>query len=222
MSGLTLIRDDGVTTVRFESPILSRPLLAELGATIDALADIDSRTPLVLASVHPTIFLAGADLGEIAGLDPHSCVGYARLGRSVAGRLAAYPAPVVSAVAGSCSGGGFDLVMSSDAIVASPEASFGHPGVRRGLVTGWGGTATLPSRLGSATAREAFLTAGKLTADEMREPGLVRVVHGDLLPAARRTARRLSRLEAARFRAWRQLRGPGLIDRFRVFVVEKS
>ena len=117
-ASLTLTREDATTTVVLESPVLARRVLSEIAANLDELGAETNPNPLVLASAHPTIFLAGAHLGEIAALDRRSCAAYARLGRSVADRLASFPAAVVAAVQGSCSGGGFDLVMACDTVIA--------------------------------------------------------------------------------------------------------
>ena len=190
--------------------------------TLEALALEPSPPPLVLASVHPTIFLAGAHLREIEELDPRSCVVYAELGRSVAHRLASHPAAVVAAVHGSCSGGGFDLVMACDSVIASPNATFSHPGVRRGLVTGWGGTTSLGWAMGTSVARRTLLEGTVLDATTMAELGVVLTVTEDPRAEARATARRIALLHPSRLPLWRLLRGPTFVDRFRAFVAEKS
>jgi len=218
---ISLIRDDDVATVLLETPILARRVLSELINTLDALSREPVPPPLVLASAHPTIFLAGAHLGEISELDSQTCVDYARRGRSVASRLESYPAPVVAAVHGSCSGGGFDLVMACDSIIASPQATFSHPGVHRGLVTGWGGTTGLALVLGASTTRRTLLEGTALDATTLAGLGVVTVA--DDAPAeACAAAGRLARLHPSRLPLWRLLRGPTFVDRFRAFVVEKS
>ncbi|MCU0305369.1 MAG: enoyl-CoA hydratase/isomerase family protein [Thermoanaerobaculales bacterium] len=222
MSAVSTTVDDRVALLRLETPILARSVLAAL---VDALAGLAARPdppPVVVASAHPTIFLAGAHLGEIAELEATTCVAYARLGRSVARALADHPAPVVAAVAGSCSGGGVDLALAADAIVASPAATFSHPGVLRGLVTGWGGTVSLPWTIGDAAARAALLGGAGIDAPTMLELGAVRSIDPDPVAAARLTARSLAALEPSRMRLWRLLRGPAFVDRFRVSVVENS
>jgi len=208
--------------VLLESPILARQLLSEMTETLDALALEPSPPPLVLASVHPTIFMAGAHLREIEELDTRSCVIYAELGRLVAHRFASHPAAVVAAVHGSCSGGGFDLVMACDSVIASPHATFSHPGVLRGLVTGWGGTTSLGWALGASVARRALLEGTVLDTPTMAALGAVQIIADDPQAEACATARRIALLHPSRLALWRRLRGPTFVDRFRAFVAEKS
>lgn len=214
-------RGDAIV-LTLERPVLARGLLRALAGALDELAAAPTVRPVVLASVHPTIYLAGADLGEIAALDAASCGPYAALGRSLGRRLASHPAPVVAAVHGSCSGGGFDLVLACDAVVAAPGATFAHPGVLRGLVTGWGGTVALPAAVGRPATRRALLEGSPLSAAELAATGAVAEVATEPLPAALELGRRLHRLHPGRLRLWRLLRGPRFVDRFRATVIEKS
>ena len=222
MTSVSLIRDDEIATVLLETPILARRVLSELNATLVTLALEPSPPTLVLASNHPTIFLAGAHLAEIAELDSHSCMAYAELGRTVARRLSSHPAAVVAAVHGSCSGGGFDFVMACDLVVASPRATFSHPGVHRGLVTGWGGTTSLDWAMGASVARRALLEGTALDATAMADLGVVQTVTEDPRTEACATGRRIALLHPSRLPLWRLLRDPNFVDRFRAFVVEKS
>ena len=205
----------------FGSPILAVDVLDELRTTVESLAVSCEPDPLVLASDHPGIFLAGAHLAEISRLDAETSRAYADRGRRVLECLEAYPAPTVAAVHGSCSGGGFDLVLACDAIVVAADASFGHPGVQRGLITGWSGTTRLPSVLGSALGRAALLEARELDAATLALAGVVSEADGDHLSRAVATARRLASLDPERRRLWRTLRGPGFIDRFDASMVHK-
>ncbi len=199
------------------SPFLSTAALAALRGRLAALAA--RAVPLVLESGHPRIFLAGADLREIAGLGPGTAAAYAVEGRRTLAELERYPAPVVAAVGGACTGGGLDLVLACDAVVASPAATFAHPGVRRGLVTGWSGTARIPRLLGDAAARRIFLEASFLDAPGALDAGLVNAVDGDPVAAACAEAARLARLHPGRIHLWRTLRSARFIDRFRACVV---
>jgi len=209
MPAVTVHRASGVALVSFARPALSAAVLAELERCLDLPAREAARTPIVLHSAHPTIFLAGADLAEIAALDDRTSAAYARRGRAVLERLASYPAPTVAAVHGSCSGGGFDLVLACDWIVAGGAASFSHPGVRRGLVTGWGGTVRLPAAVGPTAAGRAMLGAAPISGDELAARGVATVVDGDLVNAAMAAARRIAAVHPTRLLLWRLARSSG-------------
>lgn len=211
----------GTTHLVMTWPILEVAVLEALTTIFRALADPADSLPLVLLSNHPTVFLAGADLSDIAGLDPSACVPYARRGREVVRLLEDHPAPTVAAVDGSCSGGGFDLVLACDAVVAGPSATFNHPGVFRGLVTGWSGTTRLPNLVGTTSARTLLLEGSKLDAHAARAAGLVRSISGETVAEATRTALELDALDPSRRQLWRALRGPDFVDRFRASVVHK-
>jgi enoyl-CoA hydratase/carnithine racemase len=207
MTAPILVSDDPCCVrMSFTSPVLTVEALEELLRAITSRQGKREPKPLVLTSDHPTIFLAGAHLGEIASLDVDSSIPYARLGRAVIDRIAGHGAATVAAVHGSCSGGGFDLVLACDVIVAGPSASFSHPGVRRGLVTGWGGTTVVPFALGGPGARRALLQGGRISAADAASAGLTRPVDGDPVVAAREMAARLGRVHPGRLELARAVR----------------
>lgn len=220
-NGLRFETAEGVDHVVFTVPILSEQVLSSLASTLRSIAARADPRPLVLRSNHPTVFLAGADLREIAVLDSASCVDYADLGRSVVTALESHPAPTVAATAGSCSGGGFDIALACDAIVAGPRASFDHPGVRRGLVTGWTGTVSAPEAIGPTAARVILLESRRLDSEAALSLGLVGRICADPVRGAVVKALELARLDPSRLRSWRFLRGSRFVDRFRAFVVHK-
>lgn len=212
---------DGCGVLDMSSPILSTGLLDRL---VKLVAELSAATrPLVLSSSHPRIFLAGADLHEIAGLSAVSSRDYARRGRHLLALIGTFPAPVVAAVHGACTGGGLDLVLACDAVVASDSATFAHPGVRRGLVTGWGGTERFPSRAGTAEARRLFLEGRPIPAPvAASRDWVVRAQGADPLPAACAEARRLAALDSRRLELWRAVRDARFVDRFRASVVHNE
>jgi len=209
MPAVTVHRASGVGIVSFDRPVLSEAVLAELDRCLDVLARGTACSPIVLRSAHPTIFLAGADLAEIAALDDRSCAAYARRGRAVLERLTSHPAPTVAAVHGSCSGGGFDLVLACDWIVAGGAASFSHPGVRRGLVTGWGGTVRLPAAIGRTAAGRALLGGAPISSHELAMRGVAALAGGDVEEAALDAARRIAAVHETRLLLWRLARSSG-------------
>lgn len=198
--------------------IMTTHLLAELLRLLAELPPV----PLVISSSHPRIFLAGAHLGEIAALDQGSSLSYADRGREVMRLIGWHPAPVVAAVNGSCAGGGFDLVLSCDAIVAGPGATFAHPGVGRGLVTGWGGTLSLRQRARPALAAGILLQAESVTAPDMATMGSVRSAGCEPTEAALAEARRLASLHPSRLQLWRSFRRRRFVDSFGAFVVHNE
>ncbi len=219
--GVRLERADGVDQVVFAVPILSERVLSWVASTLRSIAARANPRPLILRSDHPTVFLAGADLREIAVLDSESCIDYADLGRSVVVALENHPAPTVAACAGSCSGGGFDIALACDAIVAGGRASFDHPGVRRGLVTGWTGTVSAPDAIGPTAARAVLLEGRRLDSEAALSLGLVSLICADPVRGAVEKAHELARLDPSRLLHWRHLRGRRFVDRFRAFVVHK-
>ena len=114
------------------------------------------------------------------------------------------------------------MVLACDTVAASPTATFRHPGVLRGLVTGWGGTASLPHALGRPTALRVFLEGHEVNAAVMKTAGVVTALTDDPPNRAAELALRLHRLHPSRLPLWRLLRGPTFVDRFRAVVVEKS
>ena len=211
----------GTKHVVFTMPILEECVLEELVTVFRGGASEDQVYPLVLRSAHPTVFLAGAHLAEIASHDEASCVPYAELGRKVVTLLRSYPAPTVAAVCGSCSGGGFDLALACDIVITWPSAKFDHPGVKRGLVTGWSGTVFLPGAVGGPLSRAALLTGRAISGRSLEALGARCGVDDDPRETATDTALDLAHLDSARFQFWRSLRHGRFVDRFRASVLHK-
>lgn len=221
MSGIDMVEVGGVALLELQQPMLAVAVLDELSAVLEGVAESGRRTPLVLVSRHPRIFLAGAHLGEIAGLDRESSGRYADRGRAVLSRLETLPGPTLAAVAGFCSGGGFDLALACDGVVASPRSSFRHPGVVRGLVTGWSGGTRLAWMVGRARARGAVLGAAELGPAVLTAAGVVLEIADDPVRAALQLARRLADLDPVRLDHWRRLRHGRFVDRFRASVIHR-
>ena len=125
---------------------LTRATLAALG---DAFARWERDAALrwvAFAAASPTTFLAGADFKELGGLDGPGAWAFSEMGQGFFKRLRESRLWLVACVEGACMGGGLDFALSCDYRIASPGARFSHPGPRLGLLTGWGGTGTLPRR----------------------------------------------------------------------------
>ncbi len=152
---------------------LSTAMMADLAmACVEVGADADVRA-VVFSSASPTLFCVGADLKERANLDLDGFFGQRT--QFVAGFSAvrALPMPTIAAVTGFALGGGFELALSCDLIVADETATVGLPEVSLGIVPGGGGTQLVARRAGSAVAADLLYTARRVPVDEARRLGLV-------------------------------------------------
>lgn len=217
MTPVRVAEEDGLLVLTFVHPILTRAALESARRVLAGHAA--GAVAIVVESAHPSIFLAGAHLGEIAALDAVESGRYAAEGRRLMAAVAAAPCPVVAAVHGTCAGGGLDLALACDRVVASREARLGHPGIRRGLVTGWGGTAELAGRVPPVPLLGLIASGALLPADRAAALGLVDEIAADPRARARSAARGIAALDPARLALWRALRSAGFIDRFDARVV---
>lgn len=164
----------------------------ELGDFFEALPEAlatDLRT-LVLTGSGPKAFCAGADLKERQGMSDEAWnEHHAALERAFA-MIRHCPVPIIAAVEGAALGGGCELVLACDLVVASETAFFGQPEVRRGIIPGCGATWALPRRIGASRAREMIFTGRRIGADEAAKWGLVNCVAaaGEALASARSLA----------------------------------
>ena len=141
-------------------------------------AETDRSVIAVVLAGNDKAFCAGADLGRMAATPGYEWDAYRERiniapNRQLYRMLCFYTKPIVAAVEGYCLGGGFELAMWGDFIVASETASFGLPEVARGFVPGGGGTQNLPRLIGPALAKELIYTGRRLAASEARELRIV-------------------------------------------------
>ncbi len=172
---LVLLTVDGaVATLTLNRPkalnALSPELMVELATAIEAL-DADDNVRCVVLTGGPRVFAAGADIKAMSDATPMDII--AR--RTVAGweRIRRCRKPIIAAVSGYALGGGCELVMLCDMIVASETAQFGQPEINIGVIPGAGGTQRLARAIGPYRAMEMVLTGKTITAREAYEVGLV-------------------------------------------------
>ncbi|MFJ1650770.1 enoyl-CoA hydratase/isomerase family protein [Streptomyces sp. NPDC088337] len=135
-------------------------------------ADRDARV-VVLTSSHERAFCVGADLKERNSFSDADLVRQRPVARGAYTGVLELPMPTIAAVHGFALGGGFELALSCDVIVADRTAVVGLPEVSVGVIPGGGGTQLLPRRVGAARAAELVFTARRLEAPEAAELGLV-------------------------------------------------
>ena len=121
-------------------------------------------------------FVAGADIGEQCPMDLDAGRKWARRGSSVFRRLEKLEIPTIAAVNGFALGGGCELALACDIILASEKAKFGQPEVGLGIIPGFSGTQRLPRRVGIGKAKELIFSGKMIKADEAKAIGLVNEV----------------------------------------------
>jgi enoyl-CoA hydratase len=167
-------RDDPIAVVTLNRPkqlnALSEPLMEELVARLQEL-DREPAVRSIVVAGSDRAFAAGADIGEMAEASAMEMLYARRVERWDAIRK--LWTPLVAAVSGFCLGGGNELAMSCDLIVASETAKFGQPETSLGIIPGAGGTQRLTRAVGKAKAMDVILTGRFLDAWEAERAGLV-------------------------------------------------
>lgn len=170
---------------------LNTELIGELGALLETLSTADLRA-LILTG-EGRAFAAGADIREMSSFTALQAANFARKGHRLMGRLEAFPAPTIAAVNGYALGGGCELAMCCDLILAGPKAVFGQPEVKLGVIPGFGGTQRLVRRVGRQRALELMMTGRNVSASEAVTLGLaLEHVDGDVVVAAQTLASQIA------------------------------
>lgn len=203
-----LVTKDGpVAVVTMNRPqqlnALSFGLVKDLSLALEEL-DQDNEVRAIILSGGEKVFAAGADIKEMVALGPFDEPVQQRL--AYRDRINLISKPVIAAVTGFALGGGCELAMSCDIIIASENARFGQPEVNLAIIPGSGGTQRLTHLLGKHRAMELILTGDFLTAADAERLGLVnRVVPGELvLEEAKNVARKIATKPVLAVRAAKQ------------------
>jgi enoyl-CoA hydratase/carnithine racemase len=181
---------DRVALVTLDRPealnAISTELALDLAAAMEPLATDPGVGAVVLTGAGERAFCVGADLKQRAGFDDQGWLTQREAFRRGFASVRRCPLPTVAAVAGFALGGGAELALACDLVVAGDDATFGLPEVRLGLVPAGGGTQLLVRRVGRSVAKDLVLTGRRVGAEEAARLGLAdRVVpHGEVLAAA--------------------------------------
>ncbi len=171
---------------------LNQETMNELVQAFDLMAEARDVNAVVLTGSE-RVFAAGADIAEMTGRSTSEMLTDYRFGQWQ--HLRAFPKPVVAAVCGLALGGGLELAMLCDIIIAAETARFGQPEINLGLMPGAGGTQRLTRAVGKSLAMEMVLNARLISAEEALRAGLVsRVVPAEsTLPMALELAGQIAR-----------------------------
>ena len=155
---------------------LNGTVLQELSQVV-AEVENDSEVRAFILTGEGRAFVAGADIGEQNALNVATARKFSQFGSSIFRRIEKLEIPTIAAVNGFCLGGGCELAMSFDIILASEKAKFGQPEVGLGITPGFSGTQRLPRRVGVAKAKELLFSGRMITAQEAEKIGLVNAVY---------------------------------------------
>lgn len=179
MSTIKVTREAPIATVQLDRPevlnALSEELMDELVASLERL-DADAEIRCIVLTGNDKAFAAGADIKKsFVDATPVSMLEEDLTTRWE--RVRKIRKPIIAAVSGYCLGGGCELAMTCDIIVASETAQFGQPEVNLGIIPGAGGTQRLTRAVGKYRAMEIILTGRRVKADEAKAIGLVAQVY---------------------------------------------
>ncbi|MFW2365358.1 MAG: enoyl-CoA hydratase-related protein [Desulforhopalus sp.] len=191
-------KEENIAVITFNRPeamnALNNQTRAEFRQAIDEVAADDDIKVLILTGSGKS-FVAGSDIKEFNKTTPYAAHNIARLGEMVE----KLEKPVIAAVNGFCLGGGCEIAMGCDIIIASEKAKFGQTEINIGIIPGGGGTQRLQRLIGVCRAKELIYTGEIIRADEADRIGLVnRVVPMDeLMPSAKELAGKIAMKSSA-------------------------
>ena len=169
--------EPGIAVLTFNRPekmnALSTALLDQFEARLHEIETDDSVRVLILTGAGDKAFIAGADIGEYNGQTFDEFVAYQFYGRRLFSYLEEFPKPTIGAINGYALGGGFEIALCLDILLASSNARFGLPEGLLGLSPGGGGTQRLTRAVGRYVAADVMLSARRLSAERAFALGLV-------------------------------------------------
>ena len=173
-------KQDGIAIVTIDRPealnALNSTVITELEQVVAAL-ESDRDVRCLILTGEGRSFVAGADIGEQYPLDLDGGRRWGQRGSALMRRIEKLEFPTIAAVNGFALGGGCELALSCDIILASEKAKFGQPEVGLGITPGFSGTQRLPRRVGVAKAKELIFSGKQIGAEEAKRIGLVNEVY---------------------------------------------
>jgi enoyl-CoA hydratase len=162
---------------------INTQMVEELGKVLDSWMDMQLRA--VILTGEGKAFAAGADISQMSEFTATQAQQFALRGQRVLRKLEHFPAPTIAAVNGFALGGGCELAMCCDIILAAPKAKFGQPEVNLGVIPGFGGTQRLVRRVGRQAALELMMTGRIVRSDEAVALGIALRIEEDVLSGAK-------------------------------------
>lgn len=173
-------KDNGIVVLGLNRPAsrnaFGKTLVNQLNEAISCIREDNKLRVLIIRSLVPKIFCAGADLRERQKMDNSEVSTFVSSLRDIMNNIESLPTPVISAIDGIALGGGLELALATDIRVASSEAKMGLVETKLAIMPGAGGTQRLPRIVGPAKAKELIYTARILDGDHAMKIGLVNEV----------------------------------------------
>ncbi|HVN90808.1 MAG TPA: enoyl-CoA hydratase-related protein [Candidatus Binataceae bacterium] len=173
---------------------LNPAVIQEMAKVLREVRREPSIRVLILTGAGDRAFIAGADIAAMSAMSTVEGMEFCRMGHRVTATFEELPIPVIAAVNGFALGGGTEMALACDLIVASEKARFGQPEINLGLIPGFGGTQRLPHRIGQSRARELILTGDMIDGKTAFEWGLANklVAPDQLMAETRKLAEKLA------------------------------
>lgn len=170
---------------------INTQMVAELDVTLREWAT--ENLSAVILTGEGKAFAAGADISQMSSFTAVEAQQFALNGQRILRLLETFPAPTIAAVNGFALGGGCELAMCCDIILAAPRALFGQPEVRLGVIPGFGGTQRLIRRVGRQAGLELMMTGRNVRAEEAVQLGIALRIEEDVLAAAKQLAESIAK-----------------------------
>ncbi len=190
-------RRDAIEILTVNRPKALNALNQEVMDTLHEIVgelSMDTELRAVVLTGSGKAFVAGADIASMQELHPLEAEAFAGSGQDMGEAMNRLQVPIIAAVNGFALGGGCELAMCCDIVLAGERALFGQPEVKLGVIPGFGGTQRLIRRVGMAKAMDLCLTGRMVKAAEAVQMGIAsRLVEGDVLEAAIETAETIAK-----------------------------
>ena len=176
MENLRYEKENGIGILTIARPkalnALNSATLRELEQMVDLIQAQSDVNCVIVTGEGSKAFVAGADISEMADMNPEQALVFGRFGNRIFRKLAQLPIPTIALVNGYALGGGLELALCCDMIIAGENAVFAVPETTLGIICGFGGTQRLPVRVGQSMAKRMMFTGERVNAQEALKIGL--------------------------------------------------